>query len=250
MAVALAVVLAGCNRDPGAENGEGVDEPAPCPACVSAASYPMSSGLVARGSIIPDFTFKGFIDPQMKNTALQTIHLSDFYNPHAGSTSYQPLDSATDDRLFPPGSPYGAGTKKPTALLIDIASVWCGPCNQEAKSVLNGLYAKYKPCGGEFLFQLAEGAAPGTPVTVQLLRAWVSQYHVAYPAISDPGKQLLPLYSADSFPDSAIVDTHTMEIIDVVSGLADTTFWTTFEGLLDASCLSRAPGSVVSRTGS
>jgi hypothetical protein len=238
LSVAVAVTLAGCNQDPAADNGKGIDEPAPCPACVSAAPYPTSSGLVVEGSIIPNFTFEGFIDPQVEDSTLETIHLSDFYNPHADSTSYEPQDSATDDRLFPPGSPYGAGTKKPRALLIDIASVWCGPCNQEAKSVLNGLYAKYKPCGGEFLFQLAEGTAPGTPVTTQLLQAWVTQYHVAYPAISDPGKQLLPLYGADSFPDSAIVDTRTMEIIDVVSGLADATFWTTFEGLLDASCLS------------
>jgi hypothetical protein len=237
--LALALALAGCNQDPGADNGKGIDEPAPCPECVSGAAYPINSGLVAQGSIIPNFGFTGFIDPQVDSKTLQSIQLSDFYNPHAGSASYQPPDPATDDRLFPPGSPYGAGTKKPTALLIDVASVWCGPCNQEAKSVLNGLYAEYKPCGGEFLFQLAEGAAPGAPVTQPLLQAWVSMYHVAYPAIWDPSRQLFPLYNADSFPDSAIVDTRTMQIVDVISGVADATFWTTYEGLLDATCLAR-----------
>jgi hypothetical protein len=228
----------GCNQDPGADNGKGWDEPAPCPACAPPGAYPSPPWAVTQGAILPNDSFSGFIDPQVESTTPQTINLSDFYNPHAGDASYQPEDAALDDRLFPLGSPYGAGTKKPTALLIDIASVWCGPCNQEAKSVLNGLYARYKPCGGEFLFQLAEGAAPGAPVTTSLLQTWVSTYHVTYPSMWDPAKQLFPLYNADSFPDSAIVDTRTMKIVDVISGIADATFWTTFEGLLDAQCLS------------
>jgi hypothetical protein len=232
LALVIAASLAGCNQDPGADNGKGIDEPAPCPECAAV------SGIVQQGYAIPNFSFQGFVDSQVQHQTLDTITLYDFYNPHAGDASYQPADPTQDDRLFPPGSPYGAGTKKPRALLLDIASVWCGPCNQEAKSVLNGLYAKYKPCGGEFLFQLAEGAAPGTPVTVPLLEAWVSMYHVSYPSTLDPAKQLLPLYNSDSFPDSAIVDTRTMEIVDVISGLADATFWTTFEGLLDPQCLS------------
>lgn len=232
-ALAVTVALPGCNQDPGADNGKGWDEPAPCPECAAA------SGTVAQGYAIPDFSFQGFIDAEVQDKTLESIALYDFYNPHAGDASYHPRGPAQDDRLFPPGSPYGAGTKKPTALLIDIASVWCGPCNQEAKSVLNGLYAKYKPCGGEFVFQLAEGAAPGTPVTVPLLQAWVSTYHVTYPATLDPAHQLRPLYNADSYPDSAIVDTRTMEIVDVISALPDATFWTTFEGLLDATCLAQ-----------
>ena len=80
----------------------------------------------------------------------------------------QPVRPA-DDRLYPAGSPYNGDTDtqqpKPRVLLIDIASVWCGPCNEEAKSEFPGLYAKYKPCGGQFLFQLAQGAGPGTPAT-------------------------------------------------------------------------------------
>jgi len=231
--VALAVASGvGCNQDPGADNGQGLDEPAPCPECAAA------SGIVKQGYVIPNFSFQGFVDAQVQGKTPETIALYDFYNPHAGDASYQPADPADDDRLFPPGSPYGAGTRKPTGLLIDIASVWCGPCNEEAKSVLNGLYARYQPCGGQFVFQLAEGAAPGAPVTQQLLQSWVSTYHVSYPATWDPAGQLRPLYSADSYPDSAIVDTRTMEIVDVISGLPDATFWTTYEGLLDAKCLS------------
>ena len=99
--------------------------------------------------------------------------------------------------------------------------------------MLNGLYAKYKPCGGQFLFQLAEGAAPGAPVTQALLHTWVTMYDVTYPATIDPSRQLYPLYSADSFPDSAIVDTRTMKIVEVISGVPDAAFWSTYESLLD-----------------
>ena len=233
-----ALLAVGCNQDPGADNGKGDHQPAPCPECVSQAEYPPPPYAVRQGSTINDFSFQGFVDGQAEHTALQTISLSAFYNPHAGDATYQPASAVEDDRLFPPGSPYGGGARKPTALLVDIASVWCGPCNEEAKSVLNGLYAKYKPCGGEFLFQLAEGAAPGAPVTQNILQAWVSTYHVAYPATYDPARQLFPLYSADSFPDSAIIDTRTMRIVDVISGVPDSTFWTTFEAHLDAACLS------------
>jgi hypothetical protein len=229
-ALAAVAALLGCNADPGVGNGEGIDAPPPCPACGKA------SGMVAQGSIIPDFSFEGFVGGDVQTLAGITIY--DFYNPHAGDASYAPADPSEDDRLFPPGSPYGGGTKKPTALLIDIASVWCGPCNEEAKDTLNVLYAKYKPCGGEFFFQLAEGGSPGAPVTPQLLSTWISMYHLTYPAVWDPSKQLFPIYNADAFPDSAIVDTRTMRLVDVVSGVADTAFWSTYEAHLDAACLA------------
>jgi hypothetical protein len=238
-----ALAVAGCNEDPGESNGEAQFEPAPLPASSgNSPAYPPAAAYgLTQSSVINDFAFQGFVDPQAERDTLQPIHLSDFYNPHYGDASYMPASPAADDRLFPPGSLYGAGTKKPTALLIDIASVWCGPCNEEAKSLLNGLYARYKPCGGEFFFQLAEGAAPGTPATEKLLQTWTQIYVVAYPSIVDPAGQLGELYAADSFPDSAIVDTTTMKITDVISGVADATFWNNYEALLDPSCLAASP---------
>jgi hypothetical protein len=238
LAACLASGLAvGCNADPSSDDGQGIDQPPPCPECAAA------SGTVGQGAILPDFSFQGFVDDgNVQHKSLSTIALWDFYNPHAGDPTYQPADPKDDDRLFPPGSQYNPDpltqTSKPTALLLDIASVWCGPCNEEARNTLNGLYAKYKPCGGEFVFQLAEGSAPGVAVTETTLEAWVSMYHVTYPATFDPAKQLFPLYSADSFPDSAIVDTRTMLVVDVISGVPDTTFWSKYESLLDPTCLA------------
>jgi hypothetical protein len=185
-----------------------------------------------------DASFQGFADAQVNHTTLETLKISDFFNPYADDPTYDPPSAADDDRLFPPGSPYGAGTKKPTALLIDIGSGWCGPCNQEAKSLLNGLYAKYKPCGGEFFYQLADGAMVGEAVTQQALEIWATDYHVAYPITFDNSKTFNPLYSTQSFPDGAILDTRTMKIVYVIAGVPDATFWSTYESLLDAKCLA------------
>jgi hypothetical protein len=238
LGVLVALGAAGCNQDPGEGNGDDAYKPAPCPDCIITSAYPPGPYAVNQGSVIYPFTFQGFVDAAAQGGALGTVSLSDFYNPHAGDASYQPEDPASDDRLFPEGSPYGAGTKKPRVLLIDIASVWCGPCNEEAKNLLNGLYAKYHPCGGQFVFQLAEGAAPGVPVDQKILHAWVTAYHVTYPATIDVARQLLPLYNSDSFPDSAIIDTRTMKIINVIAGVPDATFWSTYESLLEPGCLA------------
>jgi hypothetical protein len=221
-----AAAALGCNQNPGAGNGDEQYAPMPCPDCpMPTAGYPAGPYGFGKGDTIKNLSFSGFIDAQAQSTTLDTISLGDFYNP-------------TGDDVFLPDSPYGPGTKKPTALLIDIGSGWCGPCREEAKSLLNDKYATYKPCGGEFLSQLAEGGTPGAPVDQTILQAWVTGFHVAYPATIDGSKQLYPFYSSGSFPDSAIVDTRTMKIVEVVSGPLPTSFWSDYESLLDAKCLA------------
>jgi hypothetical protein len=238
LVVVAAGALAGCNQDPGADNGKGIDEPAPLPpSTASTPTYPPGPYALGQGATLADFKFQGFVDAQKQSATLEAIRFSDFYNPHGRDASYQPASPADDDRLYPTGSPYGAGTKKPRALFIDISAVWCGPCKEEAKSDLPGFYAKYKPCGGEFFFQLAEGAGLGSPVTQELLDAWTTVYKVSYPATFDPGHQLGELY-ASGFPTSAIVDTSTMQVVAFKTGLGDSSFWSLYESLLDPTCLA------------
>lgn len=227
----------GCNQDPGADNGKGLYEPAPCPECPSS-NYPAGPIGFSLGAVIPDASFKGFANAQVDASQLQTIRLSDFYNPHARDASYAPSDPTQDDRLFAPDSQYGAGAKKPTALLIDISSGWCGPCKEEAKSVLPGKYAKYHPCGGEFLVQLIDGPSVNTPATQENLVSWTTAFKVDYPATFDSGGQLQDFYPTHSYPDVAVIDTTTMTIAAVVNGLPDDGFWSAYESLLDKACLA------------
>jgi hypothetical protein len=234
---ATALSVLGCNADPGADNGKGDHMPAPLPPSMETLTYPAGPYGVVAGATLDDFSFPGVPDAKTSKTEV-TIHLSDFYNPHGKDSSYEPADAASDDRLYPPGSPYGAGTKKPLGLFIDIASVWCGPCNLEAKTELPMKHAEYRPCGGEFLFQLAEGAAPGTPATAANLAAWTSTYKVDYPSTYDQKRLLSVLYGGGAFPDGVVIDTSTMRILQVVSGLPDDNTWQTFESTLDAACLA------------
>jgi hypothetical protein len=229
-------VLAGCNDPANDLDTDGKYRPAPLTAPTGTSTYPDGPYDVAKGAIIPNYKFPGFANAQLDSSKLQTISLGDFYNPHAGDDSYQPASADEDDRLFPPDSIYGAGNPKPTALLIDIGSVWCGPCNAEAKNLFPTLYAKYKPCGGEFLYQLVDGAV-GIAATEQNLKTWTKVYKVDYPATIDPGRQLSKLYATGSFPDGAVIDTRTMRVVEVIQGLPTDAFWASYEGLLDKACL-------------
>ena len=187
--------------------------PTPSPA------YPAPPYGPTVGAVIPDFEFLGYQNPQATTGSLQHIRLADFYNPHGKDPSYSPAAGIPDDRNFPEGSAY-AGKLKPTVLLVDMASVWCVPCNEEAKVDLPSKYALYAPCGGEFLLQLADGPQAGVPATPQNLAAWTEQYSVGYPGAIDPEYQLQPLFQQWAYPQNIIIDTTTMKIVSVLAGEA------------------------------
>ncbi len=219
----------GCNED--GTNGSDSPPPSFIPA-VATVPYPTGTNGVETGDVVKDFEFDGFADPQVANTDLVKVHLSDFYNPHADDASYKPADPSVDDRLYPEKSPYGAGKAKPRALAINVGAIWCGPCNYEAKTELPLRYAKYRPLGGEFLFQLADGATQGNAATKKDLVNWTTKYKVDYPSTIDPVKALAKLFSANAYPANMIVDLRTMQIVAVVAGVPDEAYWGKFEATI------------------
>src|SRR5437763_1105041 len=108
----LAAAIAGCGDEPAPPFAAGGGE-----AAVTLA-YP--SGPYGRtvGSTVRDYDFFGYPNPAVSSDALQRIQLADFYNPHAFDAAYHPASAADDDRLFPPGSPHGAGRPRPTVLAL------------------------------------------------------------------------------------------------------------------------------------
>lgn len=187
-----------------------------------------------EGSTIKNFKFTGFPNEQADKGAggLKPIQLADFYNPHADDATYEPASPEKDDRRYPKGSPYGEGKPKPRVLLINVSAVWCGPCNEEAKNVLPGRHAQYKPRGGEFLLQLADGPQPGSAADENNLLGWTSKYKVDYPATIDPGAQLAGIVPPAQYPGNLIVDTKTMRIVKIVPGAPPQSFWDELETLL------------------
>lgn len=198
-----------------------------------AISYPAGPYGINVGSIAPDFEWLGFQNASVKNDALQTIRLSDFYNPHANDATYVPTDAAHDDRLYQ-NELYGVGTPKPKVMLIDIGSVWCPPCNAEAKTELPGHYAELQPLGGEFLLSLGDGATVGKPATQKDLFNWTKKYKVNFPSTFDPAYRLGELFPANAWPANVMIDTRTMKIIRTVAGIPDAAFWTKFKSALNA----------------
>jgi len=168
-------------------------------------TYPPGPYGVSKGQVITDYTFQGFPRPgeSADPNALQTISLSDFYNPDGNG-------------VFGPGSPYGEGTPMPKALLIDIGALWCGPCQQEARYDLPPAYAEFHPEGAEFLFILADGGMTGVPASPAELVTWVTKYKSLYPSALDPERKFVSVFNANSFPVNMIVDTRTMTIVEVL----------------------------------
>lgn len=184
-------------------------------------AYPAAPYGVEVGSVIRNFAFLGYRDAALQKTKLESIQLSDFYNPHGKDATYAPPAGGPDDRYFPSGSGYeNAGKLKPTVLLLDVASVWCGPCNDETKNVFPAKHSLYAPCGGEFLVQLADGPTPGTLATALNLQGWTSKYAIDYPGAIDPGNQLEPLWAAEAYPENLVVDTTMMRIVASIGGEA------------------------------
>jgi hypothetical protein len=185
-------------------------------------AYPPGPYGVGKGSIIENYKFLGYPNSQVVNNALAEIELAEFYNP-------------TGDQKYGEGSVFPADAAKPKVILIDIASVWCGPCNFEAGNTLPPLHAKYAPQGGEFLLNLADGPKPGIPATSKALYNWTTKYKVDYPAVIDPTYKLNPLFQSDAFPTNIIIRTKDMKIMQVIAGAPDpgSSFWQTYEKIMN-----------------
>jgi len=213
------LALAGCNTTNGSGgaggNGSGTttDQPAPQfpsnsgQAAPAVKPYPAGPYGFSKGSVVENYKFDGYANSQKVSNSLQQIELADFYNPTGNAT-------------YDASSPFPVGSPKPTIILIDVASVWCGPCNQEAGTVLPKKHALYAPCGGEFFLNLADGPTPGIAATTKSLYNWTLKYKVDFPAIIDPTYKLMPLWGEDAYPENIAIDTKTMKIIEVLPGEA------------------------------
>lgn len=234
-AVACAAILAfglvGCGSDEEPEEGGGTEVIDPGEfegggqEQDSRLAYPEAPKGYKVGSIFPNFKFRGYPDPQAGNNIsnLQLVEMAEFYNP-------------TGTEVYGPGSPFGEGNPKPKAIMLNVASSWCPPCQEEARNILPGEVAKYTPQGGLIIMQLADGPTPGEPARLNHLTNWINAFDVDYPALIDPSYKLGALFEADAYPANFIIRTRDMAIIEVIAGapagVQGTAFWNKFEEVL------------------
>ncbi len=245
---AVSLLACGSTTDTGANNSSssGGNNPPPATtapdfaensgqAAKSELAYPAAPWGIKKGAVIKNYKFVGFPNPSLVKNATDLIELAQFYNPHADDPTYMPASPAEDDRLFPPGSPHGEGNPKPKALVIDAAAVWCGPCNQEAKTTLPPLHLKYKPMGGEFFLVLTDGPTQGVAATQKHLVSWSTKYKVDFPAAISPALEIAEVFSDNAYPTNMIINTRNMVIVQVIAGVPPASFWTLFEKTLAGS---------------
>jgi len=236
---ALAFGALGCNGSdaPGDGDGDGtkvVDAPdfpdgTGQPSWNEEAEYPAATGY-ELGSAVPNFKFVGYGDYRdpAAGANLQYMKLADFYNP-------------TGDGVFPDGHMF-AGEPKPKALVIVMSSVWCGPCNQDAKDFLPDEYTYFKPLGGHIISVLIDGPTYGEPATIQHATNWANSYlsdwsapdGTVYSLFIDPAERVTALFEP-AFPSHLIVRTSDMKIMQRFTGVANQLFWQNFEGVINGT---------------
>jgi thiol-disulfide isomerase/thioredoxin len=110
------------------------------------------------------------------------------------------------------GSKLSSSSYRGKVVVLNFWGSWCVPCREEA-SVLAAVAARYRSSGVSFL---------GVDVrdTTASARAFVSQFHVGYPSIGDPGSVITADFS-DVVP---IAGTPTTLVIDRTGRVAGAVF--------------------------
>jgi hypothetical protein len=187
-----------------------------------AGDYPEGPYGTVAGSVLGNYQLPGWANAQLNGGVgnERSLSMSDFYNP-------------TGDGVYGPDDAFEEGSPRPLGVVINVSAVWCGPCQFEAKNVLPKEYEHFRPLGGELLLVLSDSETPGEPADISDLDNWTSAFAVNYPAVIDPQYELGALFDQSSFPANFMVDTRTMEIVQIVTGIPQDSFWSRFERLLD-----------------
>jgi hypothetical protein len=186
---------------------------------------------VGVGSTLANKAFLGVANNKVSQEQV-VIRLSDFYNPTGVGT-------------YPKGSPFPEGQPKPKILLLDVSSVWCGPCNNFSANIAPVQHKKYAPQGVEFMLTLVDGPTEGQPATFSQLHSWDKKYAVDFPSALDPTASTIALWPASAFPSLLLIDTRTMKLVTSVSGglPVDDPFWTGLEAALAKDTSTGAGGA-------
>ena len=160
------------------------------------ADYPSGPYGIEVGSIVENFQFQGFVQPELDKT-LETIDFAQFYDPK--------------------------GEKNHELLLLNTAAAWCQPCRIEHAS-LPGRAEEFAP-QGLVIFALLFQDSDGEPATEETLDLWTSNFGTSFPMALDPSFQMGRYASAETPPLNLVVDARTMKILRLFIGNQDEALW-------------------------
>ena len=218
--MALTLLLSACSSDaltePGSEApGDGSSQPgAAGTAGADTAAvdyrreiYPAGPYGFAVGTTMENFAFLGWREPAAVGydlAQLETIRLSDFYDPN-GQTK---------------------------ALWVNASAVWCAVCRAEMKDIKDrGVKASLGAKGLVMVETLFEDNDTN-PAKPSDLKSWGSVHAIDFPLLLDPGFKLGAFFTSDATPLNMLVDARTMQVVEVTMGYSSD-YWQQVEQFLD-----------------
>jgi hypothetical protein len=195
-------------------------------------AYPACPYATTRGSVFPDYVLSsvtipggGFFDPSM-SPSLQTPN-PDIPAQYAGNPQGAPAFSG-NVALHMLHCAAASGYRY---ALIDISSVWCPHCRDEAQQLPTTWVPQWNQRGGIVFSVLEDGNTVNTPATLSDLNNWVTTYGSNYPVVLDPQETLVSGTNLQAWPANIIIDLRNMTVYDSVFG-ATFQFFTEFDNLL------------------
>jgi len=172
--------------------------------------YPAGPYGVSRGATLENLAFLGWREPLKSGydaTKLETVRMSDFYNP----------DGRSNLKL----------------LWINASAVWCSVCQFEMEDIKDGgVRAAFAEKGVQLIGTLFEDNSAG-PATPADLTRWgqAPKHAIEFPLLLDPGFKLGAYFVSDATPLNMLVDARTMRVLDATMGYS-TDYWQQVDKLL------------------
>jgi hypothetical protein len=172
-------------------------------ASTSAKPYPAGPYGFSVGSTIQNYTFRGWFAPSdvaYDTGALEQVELADFYDPD--------------------------GSKGIKALFINASARWCSACKSEQPKIA-AQRVIWEPQGARFLETLFEddNQADPSPARADDLQIWGKAYKVTWTLVLDPALTLGDFFDTAATPMNMIIDTSSMKILDIVTGVPQDSWW-------------------------
>jgi hypothetical protein len=144
----------------------------------------------APGQVLPNFTFRGFVDGNLDN-GIHTVSMADLHDPE--------------------------GRRNKVLHLME-AAMWCPVCSGQT-SEMAVMEPILRSEGLVVVQAVLDGPSRGVGPDRCDLASWVETRELRFTVVFDVGaRRVGPIAELEAVPWNALIDTRTMEVLDVMEG--------------------------------